>query len=130
MKTNTLAKDATDNKNRLIPQSFIHLWNNTTEAEVENIKLKMQVDVLIGSLSTNNQTINEIDAKVSNIHRIFNATPEVIEKPAKKLSPAKQRLQDIVDFKEAEKIEMLKKIRQNQNAKSSALSSSTSPRSL
>lgn len=77
--------DATDEKGRVIPASFIHFWNDTTPAEVENERLKQQVDSLIMKESK----IEEVAKKIEPQFQFF-TKPTI---PAKK-KPTKQELID------------------------------------
>jgi hypothetical protein len=88
---NKLDLNATDPKGRPLPTSFIHFWNDTTPAEVENEKLKQQVDVLImNQTSTSNleTSIADLNEKLEPISVDVSYIRKVYSKPAKTTTKA------------------------------------------
>jgi hypothetical protein len=85
--------NAKDEKGRVIPASFIHFWNDTTAAEVENEKLKQQVDALImnhtstsnleTSIADLNEKLEPISVDVSYIRRIYSKPAKTTTKVTK-----------------------------------------------
>ena len=58
----------------------------------------------------------DINAKVSNIHRVFDLAPTIeIEKPVKKLTPLQQKKQRQEERKNKEKTRMMQEIMQELN---------------
>ena len=80
MTTTTLTHDE---QGRPIPQSFIHMWNGTTSAEIENEKLKKQVDALIENLNATavkNDELEEIKKLLKPITKALNHKIKDVEK--------------------------------------------------
>lgn len=81
---------------------LIQMMEMLSKMQIENSNLKSMV--------------LDINAKVSNIHRVFDLAPTVkVEKRVKKLNPAQQRLQDLEDAENRERIEIMQKLRQKLN---------------
>lgn len=71
-----------------IPDSAVYWWHNTTQAEQDNIRLKMQVDILIKSTTA----ISNLAADLKPTIKFFNTEPEDVPAPKKRIS-AKQKKQ-------------------------------------
>ena len=89
--------NAQDEKGRVIPTSFIHFWNNTTAAEVENEKLKQQINALImNQTSTSNleTSIADLNEKLEPISIDVSYIRKVYSKPAKTTTKATKSNKD------------------------------------
>lgn len=75
-----------------IPDTAVLWWHNTTKAEQDNIRLKMQIEVLIKSTSA----ISDLAADLKPVTKFFSEVPET---PKKKLTKA-QRIAAIIEEQE------------------------------
>lgn len=104
MHVEKLDLNATDPKGRPLPASFINYWNNTTAAEVENEKLKQQIDALIIKESKIEEVIKKIEPQYQ-----FFTKPTI---PSKK-KPTKQELIDKIVAEKLKERELKAKIKSN-----------------
>ena len=96
--------NAQDEKGRVIPASFIYFWNDTTAAEVENEKLKQQINALIMRESK----IDEVVKKIEPQYQFF-TKPTI---PSKK-KPTKQELIDKLVAEKLKERELKAKMKSN-----------------
>jgi len=97
-----------DRSGRPLSDRFIHFWNGTTPAEVENIRLKDQVNTLIQS----GETVNLILQQLKPVTKFF-AEPALDLPASKKRISKKERerleLEEHLRMLETESLDRIKK---------------------
>ena len=94
--------------------------NHISQQLLEQNKMLIQMMEMLSKMQIENSNLKsmvlDINAKVSNIHRVFDLADSIkVEKPIKKLTPLQEKKQRQEERKSKEKIRMMQEIMQELN---------------
>lgn len=95
-----------------IPDSAVYWWHNTTKAEQDNIRLKMQIDSLIQSNTAIIAINQKLDNSVINIKDVAREVVKEVLNPlstGKKLTKAEQIKADAAAKTASDNLKLIKK---------------------